>query len=134
MTKKRMNVLGWAALGCLIALSAGCKGNNPVTPPKDPLELLYPKGGESLKVGDTVTIRWQINDSTKVSSVKAKLSTNNGITYDVWITGSGSIFPPQMYVPWTITVGQVSNQCKIMIGDYLDNSITDMSGTFTVHN
>ena len=64
----------------------------------------------------------------------AKLSTNNGVTYDVVITSSGSVFPPQTSVSWTITSGQVSTQCKMEIYEYGDPSINDKSGTFTVHN
>jgi hypothetical protein len=133
MTKKRMFVaaltVSWLLIGC-------GNGNGPAQPPlqSKPLELLYPTGGESLKAGDTVTVQWRINDSTKISSVMAKLSTNNGVTYDVLFTTSGSVFPPQASVPWTITSGQLSNQCKINIYEYNDPSINDKSGTFTVHN
>jgi len=133
MTKKKMFIAALAVCGLLI----GCnKANNPVqTPPTPkPLELLYPKGGESLTVGDIDTVKWRINDTTKISSVMAKLSIDTGKTYDVVITSSGSVFPPQTSVPWTITGTQVSTQCKIKIYDYLDQSINDQSGAFTVHN
>jgi len=133
MTKKKMFIAALAVSGLLI----GChKENNPVEPPPTlkPLELLYPKGGESLMVGAIDTVKWRINDSTKISSVMAKLSTNNGMTYDSVITSSGSVFPPQTSVPWTITSGEVSTQCKINIYEYNDPSINDKSGTFTVHN
>ena len=132
MTKKKMFIAALAVSGLLI----GChKGDNPVQPPPTPkpLELLYPKGGESLKVGVTVAVQWRINDSTKISSVAAKLSTNNGITYDFQIF-TRSLPPDTLFLPWTITVGQVSTQCKIKIYEYNDPSINDQSGTFTVHN
>ncbi len=128
-----MNVLGWAALGCLIALSAGCKENNPVTPPKKPLELLYPAGGESLKVDSTVLVRWQINDSTKVSSgsVAVELSINNGMTYSLIVTHSLPL--DTTFSSWTVASGQISAQCIIRVRDYSDYSVFDKSGTFTVH-
>jgi hypothetical protein len=134
-----MFIAALAVCGLLI----GChKDNNPVEPPPTlkPLELIYPKGAESLKVDSTVVVQWRINDTTKISSVMAKLSTNNGVTYDVVITSSGSVFPPQTSVSWTITSGQVSAytsgqavaQCKMEIFEYGDPSINDKSGTFTV--
>lgn len=133
MTKKKMFVAALAVSGLLI----GCnKANNPVLPPPTPkpLELLYPKGGESLKVGVTIAVQWLINDTTKISSVEVKLSTNNGITYDFDL-GTHSLPPDTLFLPWTITSGQVSTQCRVKINDYLDGSISDQSGTtFTIHN
>ncbi|MBN1128690.1 MAG: hypothetical protein JXA71_06870 [Chitinispirillaceae bacterium] len=132
ITKGNIFIAALAVCGLL----AGChKENNPVQPPPlKPLELLYPKGGESFKADSTVLIRWQINDSTKISSVMARLSTNNGMTYDVVITSSGPVFPPLTSVSWIAAAGQASTQCRIRIYDYQDGSINDQSGVFTVHN
>ena len=135
MTKKSMRIAGWAALGCLIALGAGCKEDNPITPPpKEPLELLYPIGGESLMAGSTVVISWQINDTNKVVGVVINLSLNNGMTFDTLINKGGSVFPPQTTFTWTTAAGHVSTQCVIRIRDYNDYAVTDKSGAFTVHN
>ena len=106
--------------------------NNMVVVPGKPLELVQPVGGETWHAGDTVTIQWKINDSTKVSSVIIKLSTNNGMTYDFMITSAGSVFPPQTSFPWVIDSSQVSDQCIIRVSDYNDPSIRDESGVFSV--
>jgi hypothetical protein len=136
MTKGKMCVAALIASGLLIALSAGCKENNPVTPPPPPkpLELLYPKGGESFKVDSSIVIRWKINDSTKVVGVVIYLSLDNGITFDTLIDKSGQVSPPQDSFPWTTVAGHVSTQCIIRVWDYLDHSVMDKSGAFTVHN
>jgi hypothetical protein len=133
MTKRKMCVAGLVATGLLIALSAGCK-DNPVPPlPQDPIELLYPVGGESLKVDSTVVIRWQINDSTKITSgsVAVDISLNNGISYSTM--GSGSFTFDTTFYSWTVALGQVSAQCIVRVRDYFDYSVFDKSGAFTVH-
>jgi hypothetical protein len=136
MTKKNIFSAGWAASVCIIALAAGCDSSNnpPPPPPPDPLELLYPSGGESFAVDSTIVIRWRINDSTVITSVMVKLSINNGMTYDFLISSGGSVFPPQDSISWTVDSAQVSTACRIRIYDYQDGSINDQSGVFTVHN
>jgi len=132
MTKKKMFIAALAVSWLLI----GCdNGNGPApTPPSEPLELLYPAGGESFKVDSTIVIRWRINDSTKVIGVVINLSMNNGMTFDTLINKGGQVSPPQTSFSWTTASGHVSTQCVIRIRDYTDYSVNDKSGTFTVHN
>jgi hypothetical protein len=134
MTKRKMCAAGLVASGLLVALSAGCKDNNPVPPPpKDPIELLYPAGGESLKVDSTVMVRWQINDSAKVSSgsVALEISINNGLNY-LPLRYYGFTLDTS-YFSWTVASGQVSTQCIVRVRDYSDYSVFDKSGVFTVY-
>jgi hypothetical protein len=135
MTKRKMCVAGLVASGMLIALSAGCKDNPVPPPPKDPIELLYPAGGESLMVDSTVVIRWLINDSTKVSSgsVAVELSLNNGMTFPIMIVNH-SLPLDTTFASWTVSNSQTSAQCIIRVRDYSDYSVIDKSGVFTVHN
>lgn len=133
MTKKKMCVAGLSACVSvvLIALSVGCKKDNPVTPPpKDPIELLYPVGGESFKLGDTVTVRWRINDNTNLSSIALERSTINGMAYS--LLHYTSIPLDTTFCSWI--VDSISTQCIIRVRDYLDYSVFDKSGVFTVHN
>jgi hypothetical protein len=134
MTRRNMLFAGLFASVALMVLAAGCdKGTEP-TPPKKPLELLYPTGGESFMMDSVVTIRWRINDTTQVSSVVVKLSINNGLTYDYLISSTGSVFPPELSVPWIVTSDQASSQCKIWIYEYQPGhpEVSDKSAVFTV--
>jgi hypothetical protein len=64
------------ALSVLLFIAVKCdNGNGPKPPAARPLTLLEPKGGTGVQfhVGDTVMIRWSVNnnilDSDKVASV-----------------------------------------------------------------
>ena len=132
ITKENIFIATLAVCGLLV----GChKETNPVQPPPlKPLELLYPKGGESFKADSTVLIRWQINDSTKIpsGSVVVELSIDNGKIYSALGTGSHPLDTTSY--SWTVDSSQVSDSCRIRVRDYNDRSVTDMSGRFTVHN
>ena len=68
-------------IGFTAAAFFGCdSGNGPAGETK-PLEIVAPKGGESYKVGQTVEIRWKINDASKIGSVGIVLSLDNGKTF-----------------------------------------------------
>lgn len=97
----------------------------------NPLQLLFPIGGENFKVGQLVRVKWRINDSTQISSVQVDLSTD-GKTFPFNI-GNGSIPTNLTDTTWTPTAGQISTQCLIRIKGY-GTSIYDKSGTFTVSN
>jgi Developmentally Regulated MAPK Interacting Protein. len=130
-----MRIAGSIILLGLLALCLSCdNGSNPATPSK-PLEIIQPKGGESYTVGQTVDIKWRINDLTKISSVMVKLSTNNGKTFPVVLVGSLSIPPDSTSVSWTPLSDQVSTQCIVKVYEYNNEStIYDKSGIFTVGN
>jgi hypothetical protein len=108
--------------------------NDPNPPPAGPLELMAPKGGESYKVGQTVEIKWKINDESKVASVGIKLSLDNGKSYLVNDLESHSIPSTTTSFQWTITSDQVSSQCIIKVYEYNDASINDKSTAFTISN
>ena len=131
--KKTLVQLLSLSVVCLAVFMTCDNGTGP-TPPAKTLEIVAPKGGESYKVGQTVTIKWKINDATKISSVGIKLSPDNGKTIPNIDLETSSIFPPTDSFSWTITSDQASTQCVIKVYDYLDKSINDQSGVFTVSN
>jgi hypothetical protein len=121
-------------IGCWMTAFISCDDGAGPSGTAKPLELLAPKGGGSYQVGQTVEVKWKINDATKISSVGIRLSLDNGKSYlgnDLELT---SIFPPTTSFSWTITADQVSTQCMLKIYDYIDNSIYDKSSIFTITN
>jgi hypothetical protein len=119
--------------GLMTALVSCDNGAGPIVPPK-PLELLAPKGGGSYQVGQTVEVKWKINDTNKIFSVGIKLSLDNGKSYLGNDLETSSIFRPTTSFSWTITDDQVSSQCILKIYDYVENTIYDKSSTFTISN
>lgn len=100
-----------------------------------PLKLLSPTGGSGVqyKVGDTVRIRWSISDTNAISSVVIFYSLDGGKTFpSTQYLGTGSIFPPDTEFLWIIDSTQASNQFVIKVRDYLNSSIYDTSGVFSV--
>jgi hypothetical protein len=96
-----------------------------------PLELLQPVGGEGYNAGETVAIKWKINDTANISSVRIKLSTNNGVSFsDI---ADHSFEPSITSYDWTVDSEFISNQCIILIADYIDGSINDKSALFSIN-
>jgi hypothetical protein len=121
-------------IGCWLAVCVNCDNGTGPNGTTKPLELVAPKGGGSYQVGQTVEVKWKINDANKISSVGIKLSLDNGKSYLGYDLEPESIFPPTTSFSWTITDDQVSTQCILKIYDYIDNSINDKSSTFTIAN
>ena len=134
----KLNVLLPCCLSMIIVLAAtSC--DRPVDPP-EPLVLEAPDGGGTYYVGDTMEIRWTLNDS--ISGLIIDFSANNGVNYtqvaaffanDPEIADGryGWIIPDSA---GTLTKrSTVSNSCKIFIHDYFDYTIGDASDqTFSV--
>ena len=121
-------------VGCGMTAFISCDNGAGPSGTTKPLELVAPKGGGSYQVGQTVEVKWKINDATKISSVGIKLSLDNGKSYLGNDLETSSIFPPTTSFSWTIADDQVSSQCIIEVYDYIDNSINDKSSTFTITN
>ena len=134
MLKKGLSLLLPMTIICCSIISLQCDNGNGPDNPAGPLELVSPKGGESYQVGQTVEVKWKINDATKISSVGIKLSLDNGKSFLGNDLETSSIFPPTTTFSWTITDEHVSSQCLLEVYDYIDNSINDKSGTFSVSN
>jgi hypothetical protein len=95
-----------------------------------PLELVQPVGGETWLAGDPVPILWKINDRTKLSSIVVSLSLDSGKTFTAMFGYSFDL--DSTSVQWISNSTQVSDQCIIRVSDYIDGSIQDRSGVFSV--
>jgi hypothetical protein len=124
-----LRILNTILLGIL---ATGFYCDTTTNKPSDPLEIIQPKGGETYTVGQTVEIKWKINDFSQILSVAVQLSTDNGksITY----LADHSISSETTSFSWTIQTDQVSNQCFVKVYEYNDKSIYAKSGIFTVNN
>lgn len=144
----RHNLL--AAGSILAFMLAGCKdsGNNPdpdgpVSPFPNIIAIVYPHGGETLYIGDTVEVTWKADtsDTTRLSGIKVCLSTDGGTDYhtDKPLSYQGQIPPNGSYTwiigteVWPEIQGQLpSDRCRILLADYQDRELISESGIFSV--
>jgi hypothetical protein len=122
--KKIVSVLSICCSLFLLTVAACDNGEEP----KDPIEIIYPAGGEALVVGSAVTVKWKVN-SDAVSSVGIKFS-NNGIEFK--LISDGSLDPSVETMSWTPTAAQVGTDCQIMAYDYTDETVFAQSESFSV--
>ncbi|MBD3315419.1 MAG: hypothetical protein GF344_06500 [Chitinivibrionales bacterium] len=96
----------------------------------DPLAMLYPSAGDTVKVGETVTVQWAVN-STNVSSVVVMFSSDAGKNWEQLTTRA--IVPSQATsLEWTVLPSQAGDQCFLRIYDYNDESVEAYSDLFVV--
>lgn len=106
------------------------------------VQVVYPKGGESFTVSDTVTIQFKIN-AYKVGSAMPTISINGGMSYDdipkqaVYANsgGGGQLLTCQWIIGQEVnpvTYDSTLTNCKIKVSDYTTPSESDVSGAFTV--
>ena len=96
----------------------------------DPLELIYPAGGESLSVGTTVTIRWKVNSPVSLVGVKLQKNELDAGT----VICDNAINPDSAdTLDWTPTSEQTCTGCRIKIWNYVDDSEYDRSGEFSIN-
>ena len=119
------------ALSCLICDSI--EGPNGET--KD-LEITYPKGGETFSVGQKVTIQWSA--AATVTTIYFKLSTDGGSTWTESVN-KNSINASDKSYEWTVgseywpaNPSYPSNQCKLKILEYNNESLNHISPSFSV--
>jgi hypothetical protein len=143
-------------LSCALLVTAsgflGCKETPPVsdnmpTNGKN-LQLVYPKGGETLHLGDTVVIQFKVN-ADKVLQTDPSLSINNGMSFsDIafksvesdLVAGGGQLLEYTWIIGEEVNPVDFTNlpltQCKIKIKDYDPKASpdvsNDVSGTFTI--
>jgi hypothetical protein len=133
MMKKIYPLFGFLVAGCWL-LTAGifCDTEEAIIP-KQPLELLQPKGGESYKVNQTVVIQWQVNDTLHISTVGIRLSLDGGKSFPQFLGGISFPLTTNSY-SWVVESSQISSQCVIKVFDYIDVSVSTVSGVFSVGN
>jgi hypothetical protein len=131
------------ALSVLLCVAVRCNENDPNDEVKKVLALLAPTGGAgySCTVGDTVQISWRVDnsipDSTRVSSVGIKYSTDGGTGF-TYAIGTGSFSVP-IDTPvhtgsyrWVVGSEHVSTQFVIKVYDYQEQLRSDKSAPFVV--
>ena len=143
-TYPRFGLIMLVLTGAVLTLTQ-CKSNtgtNPTPPP--PLELLYPKGGQSFKVGDTVLIKWSVHQPQNIPSVGVSYSLDGGKTFPTYqVLGTGSVAYPDSTLRWIVGQEDVSSQFILVIWEYesqcLSGSLScpspyhDKSSSFVVH-
>jgi hypothetical protein len=139
MNGKKYRRFGLFLLGMAGAIAAftqcnGDTGNTPVTHP--PLELLFPKGGESFKVGDTVTIKWSVHEPQNIPSVGISYSKDGGKTFPTTqIIGNSSVAYPDTTFKWVIGNEYVSDKFILVIWEYNGQCLSGSSNcTSTYHD
>jgi hypothetical protein len=125
----KFRALSIASLLGLLTLSMSC--NNGANPPPKTLQMIYPVGGENFKVGDSVRVKWKVNDLTKIASVQVDLSIDSGKSFPINI-GNGSI--PSGIADTVWVPAAASTKCIMRVKSYRDPLIKDFSGLFTVSN
>jgi hypothetical protein len=127
---------------------AGCDPANGPAGPADTSEILlvYPKGGETLKVGSTLTVKWaeQGQGKTDVNAVDVMLSPDGGKSWFPLMAHSIKPGAPEWEkFPWVIpdTFEYVGNKyplannakCRIKVDQYTDpKAISEASGDFAI--
>jgi hypothetical protein len=99
--------------------------------------ISYPTGGETFKVGNTVTIRFKAC-ADKVSSLRFKLSADNGASFGDMLTGS--VNPSLTSFDWVVgsepgpdaPFAYPSSTCILQIRDYTGAPYWANTGVFTV--
>jgi hypothetical protein len=140
-----LSALAWAALS-LSACDTADAGTDKVD--SSQIVLLAPKGGEKVKVGDTLRIKWKTQGLgiTEITSVDIKFSHDNGVRWTTF--RSTSIRPEDVAIwgnyPWVVrdsmsypSVGNVyvlGDQCLIKVEKYTptDPKEISISKPFTI--
>lgn len=115
-------------------------GTNPTptcTPIADSLTFQFnsPKGGETYKVGEKLTIDFKVNED-KIDQYVPELTIDNGKSWTILSVGGGiKVTSGCMKFEYTIPtdiLDATSNQCKIKLRLYTDESIKVISEPFTI--
>lgn len=84
------------------------------------LSLQYPKGGEILLAGDSVSIQWA---STSIPSIRIDFSSDNGTT---WSEVKTDVPTNKRYLRWLVP-STLSSSCKIRLTDMANSATTSES-------
>jgi hypothetical protein len=150
--KSLLAKFGSAALFSMALMSGlvlgGCdKAESPVAvDPKADITLIYPVGGETFHVGETINIKWSVKEGlvSPITSVDLMISNDDGITWKNFKIGVGSIpddAPSWGNFPLLIrattdgspAMNVVSAKCRFRVQSYTqpDRKATTAS-TFTI--
>lgn len=129
----------------VIASFLSCDTNGPqqeeCTPIDVPVEIVYPRGGETFSVGDTVTIKWKAVRAV-ANPVSIAVFTDSGKTHTM-LVDTAVVVPDGdvacMKHEWIIGVNEVNpvdyskGNAKIIIGKYNnEHDIGETTPYFTV--
>jgi hypothetical protein len=135
---------------CIIGFSVSLMHCDSSTQPDDNMpdngkniQVVYPKGGESFSVDQTVTIQFKIN-ADKVAGVIPAISKNGGMSWDditnQQVTAGPGGGGQLLTCPWIIgqevnpvTYDTILTNCKIKVSNYNLSTEFDVSGVFTVN-
>ena len=106
------------------------------------IQVVYPIGGESFTVGQTVTIQCKVN-ANKVASILPAISKDGGMTFSDIVAksiqteagGGGQLLTCQWVIGQEadpVTYDSTITNCKIKVSDYDNQVENDQSGLFTV--
>lgn len=134
---------------CVATFFAGCSDDS-VSPqdekPKNGiLEVVAPLGGESFKIGQSVTVRFKVNPK-QVSSVALQVQIDTTAAAAWHYIPSIALTPTKTdsdgeLISYTWTIGNehvkpaykdVNAMCRIKVSDYNNGSNLDRSGYFTI--
>lgn len=110
------------------------------TPTKPPVTVLSPNGGETLRIGDTLTVTWEW-DTSITGGVAIWLSVDDGDEWKIITPASIPSHAPnstrgsfKYKIPATLgTVSAMSTSCRIRVNEYSLTTITDESNAvFTI--
>ncbi len=126
---KKSWFLHCTVLTAIFALFAGMSCHSPTNNnPAKPLALIAPVAGATYHVGDTMKIRWQVNDTIDVSSVVLELHHDTTIL----VLGTNSFPRDSTSYSWVVDSSAVSTHCYVKVKEYFNNVPPDSSGIFTI--
>jgi hypothetical protein len=95
-----------------------------------PLTIIAPVAGETIAIGSTDTIKWDI---APAQGMTIHLSTNDGLTWQELTTQAVGILPPLHFI-WSVDGSLApSNTCRIKVSSYvLHDDLMAESGRFSL--
>lgn len=140
----RMKSILFVSLLVAVCLLSGCgdKTNGPNNiPVNGQLEVVYPKGGETLYIGNKVTVSFKINPAEVLAAVPW-ISVNGGQKYTEITTNQINAIGTDAQVltyEWTIgseatpaNYKDTNTQCILKIQDYATTTKFHTSGQFSI--
>jgi hypothetical protein len=127
MNKTRViPIVAGAIIGLIVGF--GCKSSTSPKSTPNALVVVQPSAGQTYKVGDTMKIKWQVNDSSEVSSVILELHHDTTIL----VIGNNSFPPDSTSHSWIVDSSTVSTHCYVKVREYNNSVPPDSSGIFTI--
>lgn len=131
MIKKFISVVGFSLF--LFCNSGDAPSDcTPITDSDKNVELIYPKGGETFKVGQQIPVKWKVNDK----NVEVVLEVSDGSSWKTLTKEAMQVTGPCMDTVWTIgtqfqTVDLSKGHLSLRVYGYQTGE-ADASGEFTI--